>query len=84
MAYQVTVAVFGGLSPLASQWLVTTLQSPLAPGLYVTIVALVTLVLLRFVPETRDIDLRTSITGLPDYSNDIVETGKSHCVEARQ
>jgi MFS transporter, MHS family, proline/betaine transporter len=61
MAYQLVVAIFGGFSPLASQWLVTALQSPLAPGVYVTIVAVINLILLRFVPETRDVDLRTSV-----------------------
>lgn len=68
IAYQLTVAVFGGFSPLASQWLVMTLQSPLAPGIYVTIVALITLVLLYFVPETRGVDLRTSVAGPQDHT----------------
>lgn len=71
MAYQLTVAVFGGLSPLASQWLVSTMQSPLAPGVYVTVVALISFILVFFVPETRGVELRTSLTGNPNALMDV-------------
>jgi MHS family proline/betaine transporter-like MFS transporter len=64
IAYQLTVAVLGGTSPLVCAWLVRALQSPLAPGWYVTIVAVATVFLIRLIPETKDVDLRTSIEGL--------------------
>jgi MHS family proline/betaine transporter-like MFS transporter len=63
IAYQVTVAVMGGTTPLVSAVLIKFLHSPLAPGWYVTIVAAITLILVQFVPETKDVDLRTSIDG---------------------
>jgi len=67
IAYQATVAILGGTSPLVCAWLVRALHSPLAPGWYVTAVAAATVVLVRFIPETKDVDLRTSIGGItPD------------------
>jgi MHS family proline/betaine transporter-like MFS transporter len=64
IAYQATVAIMGGTSPLVCAWLVRAFQSPLAPGWYVTVVAAVTVILIRFIPETKDVDLRTSIEGI--------------------
>jgi MHS family proline/betaine transporter-like MFS transporter len=63
LAYQVTVAVLGGTTPLISAWLVSTLDSPLAPGWYVTFMAVVCLILVQLVPETNRVDLRTSVDG---------------------
>jgi len=65
IAYQLAVAVFGGTTPLIATWLVSSTGSALAPGLYVTAVALVGLVLVQFVPETKGIRLRTAATS--DY-----------------
>ncbi|SOE46452.1 Predicted arabinose efflux permease, MFS family [Caballeronia arationis] len=64
IAYQATVAIMGGTSPLVCAWLVRAFQSPLAPGWYVTVVAAVTVIAIRFIPETKDVDLRTSIEGI--------------------
>lgn len=61
IAFQLTVAVFGGTSPFVNAWLVSIFHSPLAPGLYVTIVAAFNFILIFFVPETRGVDLRTSV-----------------------
>jgi MHS family proline/betaine transporter-like MFS transporter len=61
LAYQVTVAVLGGTTPLISAWLVGSLDSPFAPGWYVTFIAIVCLILVQFVPETKGIDLATSV-----------------------
>ncbi|MCP2138516.1 MHS family proline/betaine transporter-like MFS transporter [Rhizobium sp. SLBN-94] len=61
LSYQTTVAVLGGTTPLVSAWLVSALDSPLAPGWYVTFVAIICLILVRFVPETKGVDLSTSV-----------------------
>ncbi|CDM63039.1 MULTISPECIES: MFS transporter [Rhizobium] len=60
IAYQLAVAIFGGTTPLIATWLVSSTGSALAPGLYVTAIALVGLVLVQFVPETKGIRLRTA------------------------
>lgn len=65
IAYQTTVAVLGGTTPLVCAWLVSSLGSPLAPAWYVSIVALVNVVLIRCVPETRDVALSTSLGTTP-------------------
>lgn len=61
ISYQVIVAAMGGTTPLISTWLVRTLGSPLAPGWYVTAVAVACLILIQFVPETKDVDLSRSV-----------------------
>lgn len=60
IAYQLAVAIFGGTTPLIATWLVSSTGSPLAPGLYVTAIAFIGLVLVQFVPETKGIRLRTA------------------------
>ncbi|WP_431323174.1 MFS transporter [Rhizobium sp. YTU87027] len=60
ITYQLAVAIFGGTTPLIAIWLVSSTGSALAPGLYVTAIALVGLVLVQFVPETKGIRLRTA------------------------
>jgi MHS family proline/betaine transporter-like MFS transporter len=62
LPYNVAYAVFAGTAPLVSQLLVDTSGSLLAPAFYATALALVGLpVILRGIPETRGIDLRTGI-----------------------
>jgi MFS transporter, MHS family, proline/betaine transporter len=63
ISYQLTVAVFGGTAPFVSAWLVNSLGTPLALGWYVTIIAVINLILVQFVPETKDVTLRDSIQG---------------------
>lgn len=72
LAYQITVAVLGGTTPLVSAWLVSILNSPLAPGWYVTFIAIVCLILVQFVPETKGVDLSTSVEGHPAKQADHV------------
>lgn len=60
IAYQLAVAIFGGTTPLIATWLVSSTGSPLAPGLYVTAIAFIGLVLVQFVPETKGVKLRTA------------------------
>lgn len=47
IAYQLAVAIFGGTTPLIATWLVSSTGSPLAPGLYVTAIAFIGLVLVQ-------------------------------------
>jgi MHS family proline/betaine transporter-like MFS transporter len=62
LPYNVAYAVFAGTAPLVSQLLVDLSGSLLAPALYATALALVGLpVILRGIPETRGIDLRTGV-----------------------
>jgi len=61
ISYQVVVAALGGTTPLVCAWLVSTLNSPLAPGWYLTFMGILCFILIRFVPETKDVDLSTSV-----------------------
>lgn len=57
--YNVTYAVFGGTAPYVATWLVATTGSSVAPALYVSIVAVVALVLVTTLfPETAGKPLR--------------------------
>ncbi|MGF6880279.1 MFS transporter [Paraburkholderia tuberum] len=60
ISYQVTVAVFGGTTPLIGTLLVQAFGSPLAPAYYVAAVAVACLILTQFVPETKGVSLRTA------------------------
>jgi len=60
VSYQVAVAVFGGTTPLIGTWLVHGTGTPLAPAYYVALIAVICLVAVQFVPETKDIVLRTA------------------------
>jgi MFS transporter, MHS family, proline/betaine transporter len=62
LAYQITVAVLGGTTPLICAWLISALNTPLAPGWYVTGFAVVNLLLIQFLPETKDVVLSVSIS----------------------
>jgi MHS family proline/betaine transporter-like MFS transporter len=60
IAYQCTVAVLGGTTPLVSAWLVTVLGTPTAPAYYLALIGVVCVILIQFVPETKDVAQRTS------------------------
>lgn len=60
IAYQVAVAFFGGTTPLIATWLVNAYGSPLLTGSYVAFVAVVVLIAVQFVPETKGTALRTA------------------------
>jgi MHS family proline/betaine transporter-like MFS transporter len=66
ISYQAAVAVFGGTTPFIATLLVQASGSPLAPAYYVALVAVVCLVLVQFVPETRGVSLRTSGSATPN------------------
>lgn len=61
ISYQTSVAMFGGTCPLIAAYLSQTFDSPLAPAFYVTAIAIICLITTQFVPETRDVNLRTSV-----------------------
>lgn len=61
ISYQTVVAALGGTTPLISAWLVSSFNSPLAPSWYLTFIGIVCFILVRFVPETKDVDLSTSV-----------------------
>lgn len=64
LAYQVTVAIVGGTTPLVAAWMVNVFNSALAPSWYLTFMAVVCLILVQFVPETKDVDLSTSVDAI--------------------
>ncbi|AEA68302.1 MFS transporter [Pseudomonas sp. Cab53] len=61
ISYQTSVAMFGGTCPLIAAYLSQAFGSPLAPAFYVTLIAVLCLITTQFVPETRGINLRTSV-----------------------
>lgn len=52
MSYNLTVAVFGGVTPLASASLITLTGDPLSPAWYVMITALISFIAVWFAKET--------------------------------
>ena len=50
IAYNVSLAVLGGTTPMVATWLVARTQMPLAPAIYVTLAAAVTLIAALFLP----------------------------------
>lgn len=64
-------------SPFVSAWLVHGFGTPMAPAYYVTIVAVVCLLAVQFVPETRGIRLRTSIAGVSEeYGHEVAHDSR--------
>lgn len=57
MAYSISVAVFGGTAPYIFQWFVAHDMS-WASGTYVVAMAILTLISMYILPETKGIDLR--------------------------
>jgi MHS family proline/betaine transporter-like MFS transporter len=64
ISYQTGVAVFGGSTPLIAAWLVKLSGSPVAPGIYIAVVAAISLLVIRWVPETSHVGLRDSVGGV--------------------
>ncbi len=58
VSYALAVAVFGGFAPFMAVWLTAALDSPLAPAAYVIAASIVSLLVIRQMPETarRSID----------------------------
>ena len=57
LAYSISVAVFGGTAPYIFQWFVAHDMS-WASGTYVVAMAILTLISMYILPETKGIDLR--------------------------
>jgi MFS transporter, MHS family, proline/betaine transporter len=56
VAYNVAYVVFGGTAPYVATWVTRFFGSPLAPAVYMVVVAAVlTLVLVRTLPDTSDV-----------------------------
>ncbi|TDD09608.1 MFS transporter [Nonomuraea deserti] len=53
ISYNVALALFGGTAPFVSTWLVDFTGTPVSPGLYLLVVALVALAVALTTPETR-------------------------------
>ncbi|SAK98210.1 major facilitator transporter [Caballeronia calidae] len=79
IAYQITVAILGGTTPLVCAWLVSALHSPLAPGWYVTGFAVLNFLLIQFLPETKDVDLHSSVEepGAGEPTQILAESGRT-------
>lgn len=60
VAYQLAVAIFGGTTPLVAAWLVGHFATPIAPAYYVIAIAVMCAVAVQFVPETKNVSLRTA------------------------
>ncbi|MBB5599332.1 MFS transporter [Neomicrococcus lactis] len=59
LSYNITYAIFGGTAPYLATWLVMTTGNSLAPAIYVTIVAVIALVVASvFIHETAGTPLR--------------------------
>ncbi len=59
LSYNITYAIFGGTAPYLATWLVMTTGNTLAPAIYVTIVAVIALVVASaFIRETAGKPLR--------------------------
>ncbi|MEO3792705.1 MFS transporter [Nonomuraea sp. B10E15] len=53
ISYNAALALFGGTAPFVSTWLVDVTGTPVAPGCYLLVVALVALAVALTTPETR-------------------------------
>jgi MHS family proline/betaine transporter-like MFS transporter len=62
ITYNVSYAVFGGTAPFVATWLIATTGNPMAPAIYLTVVAAGALVAAWLLPETahRPLDGRTT------------------------
>jgi MFS transporter, MHS family, proline/betaine transporter len=65
ISYQFALAIFGGTSPFVCTWLVHAFGSPIAPGIYMALMGLLSLIVVQFVPETRWTSLRRSTGTTP-------------------
>jgi MFS transporter, MHS family, proline/betaine transporter len=61
IAYNIGFALFGGTAPVIAQALISSTGSPIAPAYYVMLVAVIALVVIRYMPETRHLKLRHSL-----------------------
>ncbi|MBB5406362.1 MHS family proline/betaine transporter-like MFS transporter [Paraburkholderia sp. WC7.3g] len=62
ISYQLSVAVFGGTAPFIAAWLISVSGYSTAVGVYLAIIGTAGLIAVQFIPETRGVSLRTSVT----------------------
>ncbi|WP_256983440.1 MFS transporter [Rhodococcus sp. 15-649-2-2] len=66
ISYNLSVALFGGTTPLIAAALISATGNPVAPAFYAMAgIGLIGLVGVWLVPETKNTDLRSSVYGLP-------------------
>lgn len=65
VTYNVAYAVFGGTAPFVATWLIAATDNRLAPAIYITIVAVVALVVAFLSPETAGRRFRAAGQGTP-------------------
>lgn len=65
MAFNLTISVFGGTTPLLTSWLIKTTADPLVPAYYLMAAGLIGLITIYFVKETAGMPLRGSPPSLP-------------------
>jgi MHS family proline/betaine transporter-like MFS transporter len=53
VAYSITLALAGGTAPLVAQWLIDTMQQPLAPASYIFLYGLIGLAIMWPMKETN-------------------------------
>jgi MHS family proline/betaine transporter-like MFS transporter len=58
LSFSLAVALFGGFTPLISQWLISVIGSPLAPTFYIMVVVALSFVVVLQMPETAHKPLR--------------------------
>ena len=58
IAYNLAVALFGGVTPWLLAWLLTATGNPLSPALYVMVAALISLLTVLRARETAGLPLR--------------------------
>lgn len=54
IAYNFGYVILGGTAPLVAEWLINTTGLQIAPALYMIVIAILTLAMIRILPETRD------------------------------
>ncbi|OZC61966.1 MFS transporter [Rhodococcus sp. 15-725-2-2b] len=85
ISYNLSVALFGGTTPLIAATLISVTGNPVSPAFYaMALIGLIGLVGVWLVPETKNTDLRTSVYGLPrSDSEPVVEASDSTKVANR-
>lgn len=68
IAFNVSVSLFGGTTPLLTAWLVERTGDPLVPAYYLMAAAVVGMVTMAFVTETAGLPLRGSPPAVADHA----------------
>jgi len=68
IAFNVSVSLFGGTTPLVTAWLVERTGDPLVPAYYLMGAAVVGIITMLFVTETAGLPLRGSPPAVADHA----------------